>query len=632
MSSRDNNLDELLREMPLREDGGEEPGEQQAERPDIEALSEMTEEEIDRLLAAGAESAGDEIGSESQGLLQSEEPSREDVLDILEGTGDRDLREIQDLLKKSDRKENIEGEDPGSENAGRDGDPVDRLLADIDGAGENEVATDAVDGRRRRTLKKEQKKAQKEEKKRAKQAEKAAKAAKGKAAKNKTAKDGADKKEAVPLKVPRKQERQEREASVPRENNVMSDKELLDSIVSGAGLLGKQGSSKAQEPSADGGQEFFGDSRGAMADLLSFAQADLEASEDLEAEWVEGQNSAPARDIIAVDMNEADSMLTDISQKPEGGKHKDGLLSKFVSFLTEEDDEPEGENEDVQLSEENEEILKDLDNEKPQKGKAKKAKKKPAKKAKKEKKAKPSKPPKPKKQKKPREPEPYPLGKRLTFKKALPVIVFGVSLGLVIFIMSNLSVDYQGKQTARKAYEAGDYEACYLNLFGKKLNDDEAMMFGRSESILYIRQWLKEYEMLAEKGAEVEALDSLIQSVKDYPGLYQYASKWKAGMDIYEVYLEMLDILSGKYGITETQALQIAGIRSDLEYTRVVTALAKGEKYGSGAGQGGIGQDTDAPGGGDAEDGGSEEGSGDELPDALPEESEIGAGDFVGNE
>ena len=181
MSSRDNNLDELLREMPLREDGGEEPGEQQAERPDIEALSEMTEEEIDRLLAAGAESAGDEIGSESQGLLQSEEPSREDVLDILEGTGDRDLREIQDLLKKSDRKENIEGEDPGSENAGRDGDPVDRLLADIDGAGENEVATDAVDGRRRRTLKKEQKKAQKEEKKRAKQAAKAAKAAKGKA-------------------------------------------------------------------------------------------------------------------------------------------------------------------------------------------------------------------------------------------------------------------------------------------------------------------------------------------------------------------------------------------------------------------------------------------------------------------
>ncbi len=614
MSSQDDFLDELLKGMSA--EGGE-PGAQQAERPDMEALSEMTEEEIDRLLTAGAASAGDEGGSGGQSLPEGADSSRGDVLAMLEGTGDRDLREIQDLLKKSDRSENIEGEDPNSENAGGDRNPAERLRADIDEAGESEVATDGMDSKSRRALKKEQRRAQKEEKKRAKQA------AKGKGARNRAAKDGTDKKEAAPP-------RQERETSARKGYDLMSDKELLDSIVSEAGLFGKPENGRAQESSQGETQASFRENGNTMADLLSFAQADLDAAEDSEAEWVEGQSSSPSRDILAVDMDEADSMLTDISSRQDEGKHKDGPFSKFLSFLTEEDedeDEPERGNEDVQLSEENEEILKDLDGEKPKKTKAKKAKKKPAKKdKKKDKKAKPPKQPKPKKQKPPREPEPYPIGKRLTFKKALPVIVFGVSLGLVIFIMSNLSVDYRSKQAAREAYEAGDYEACYQGLFGKKLNEEEAMMFGRSESILYIRRWFTEYELFAESGAEVEALDSLIQTVKDYPELYAYAAQWKAGMDVYAVYLEILDVLASKYGITEMQALQIAGIKSDLQYTRVVTALAEGEEYGTG--QGGTGQEPDADGG---EDNGPEEDNGDELSDVLPEESELGTGNFVEN-
>ncbi len=159
--------------------------------------------------------------------------------------------------------------------------------------------------------------------------------------------------------------------------------------------------------------------------------------------------------------------------------------------------------------------------------------------------------------------------------------MFGASLGLVIFILTNLATDYTDKQAARDAYKAGDYEACYLNLFGKKLDETEAMMYGRSESILYIRLWLREYEMFVEDGAEVEALDSLIQTVKEYPNLYEYAAQWNAGMDVYEVYQKMLDILSGKYGITEVEALQIAALKSDLQYTKIVTALAEGKEFGS---------------------------------------------------
>ncbi len=568
MSSQDDYLDELLKGMPQEESADEEFGEQGAGGLDIDAVSGMSEEEIERLLAGGTK----DNGQKQPYISQKADPLQEDVLDLLDGTGDEDLSAIQDMLEKSDRNEAIGGEeDSASVQSGRDENPADRLLADIEEeAGAKEVAADAMDNKSERVLKKEKRREQKEEKKRAKQAAKAEKGGKHKAGRKNNQKEDAD----LPS--------QGQGESSAEQYDLMMDKDLLDSIVSGAGRMGRQ-ESRAEGMPAAPAPERKDDGAGNLADLLNYARADLDSSEDSEAEWVESAASANNSDIIAVDMDEADSMLADISERPGEKGKKDGFLSKVVSFLTEED-EPEAENEDVRLSDENEEILKELDKEKPKKApKAKKAKKKTAKK---DKKAKPKKPPKPKKVKTPKEPEYYPPGKRLTFKKMLPIILFGVSLAVVIFLFVSLSTDYADKQAAREAYAAGDYDACYRNLFGKKLNDAEATMYGRSESILYIRLWFRDYEKFVEEGSEVEALDSLIQTVKDYPDLYEYAAQWNAGMDVYEVYQQILDILSNKYGITEMQALQIADIRSDLEYTRTVTALAEGKAYEPGQAQG----------------------------------------------
>ena len=593
MSSQDDYLDELLKQMPLDEDeaaGGREPG-----GLDVETVSAMTEAEIAQLLAQGRAEGRQEQKELSSG---EEASSPEDVLGMLKDADDRELREIRNLLEKSDRNETIaEAEDRAPANSQRNESQADRLLADIEGAGDREVAADAMDSKSRRTLKKERRREEKEEKKRARQA--------AKAQKGKKAGDGKEK----PAAAPPQASVQVRKSAAEIEDNDIFNKELLDSIVSGAGRLGRQEGQSLQQTEEP-------QDAGAIADLLSYAQADLEAATDSEAEWVERPSAPSELDILTVDMDEADSMLTDISEREETKEKKAGFLSKMVSFLTEED-EPEEENEDVQLSEENEEILRDLDKEPKKAPKAKKAKKKPAKK---DKKPKPKKPPKPKKAKKPKEQESYPLGRRITLKKAFPIILFGASLLLVLVLMINLSADHIDKQAAREAYMAGDYEACYQNLFGKKLDEAEAMMFGRSESILYIRLWYREYEMFVESGAEVEALDSLIQSVKEYPALYKYAVQWNAGMDVYEVYQKMLEILSGKYGITELQALQIAGVKSDLQYTRIVTALAEGNGYDNKENNEGQIPDAAPP----------EQEKDEELPDALPEEAEIEAGGFTG--
>lgn len=624
MPSQDEYLDELLKGMSLEEEdrknsaGG-------SEAPDIDALSEMSEEEIAKLLAAGTgEREKGRSGSGEKSVRGEEREVPGDVLDMLGESSGRDLKEIKDMLEKSDRNETIDQGASWAAGSNDEGNPVDKLLADIEEAGENDVAKDVTVGKEDRTqqkeLRRQEKAAKKEAKKVVRQAAREEKAQKQRGGKRKSGKDMSRREE------PRAEE--QGGSSAVKEYDMMLDRDLLDSIVSGADQAGQRGSraekageSARKRQDSEGGQ--------GLEDLMSYARADLDAAESPEAEWVE-ETPPKELDIMALDMEEADALIEDRSEREQEEK-KEGVFSKMLSFLTEEDEEESpSENEDVKLSDENEEILKDLDNEKSKKGsKAKKAKKK--KPAKKEKKAKPKKAPKPKKEKKPREPEPYPLGKRVTLKKAMPIILFGVSLGAALMIFVFLSVDFTDKQAAETAYRQGDYETCYQRLFGKKLNEEEAMMYGRSESILYIRLWYHEYEMLAEKGAETEALDSLIQTVADYPGLYDYAAQWKAGMDVYEIYLDVLDTLYNKYGVTEAQALEIAGVRSDLEYTRIVTAIAKGysyenwrQAYQNGAASG-EGNQTAA---GDE----NPDGQFEELEDPLPEESEMDPEDFVDNQ
>ena len=346
MSSQDDYLDELLKEMPLEEDEDGTDDGQTANRPDVEAVSEMTEDEIARLLDQGK--AEGRQGQEKTRALGGDASAAQDVMGMLDKTEDRELKEIRNLLEKSDKNETIAGTDSILSGSDKDQNPADRLLADIEEAGEREVAGDAMDSKSRRAMKKEQRREQKEEKKRARQA---AKAQKGK-------KDHENATVSAP--EPRTSSAPEQKEPAQAGYDAMMDRELLDSIVSGAGRVGRHEEQETRQPAAPMAQAEEGG--GSIADLLSYAQADLDAAEDSEADWVEQQGGSSELDILTVDMDEADSMLEDISEKPDDKGKKGGFLSKVVSFLTEED-EPEAENEDVQLSQENEEILKDLDKE-----------------------------------------------------------------------------------------------------------------------------------------------------------------------------------------------------------------------------------------------------------------------------
>lgn len=534
------------------------------EAPDLDAVSEMSEDEIDKLLSAGADQE-DELSSASDMDL-----SDEDVLKMLEESDDEELQDIQDMLQKSDNNEAVDD----SITAMLEDYPEEDLEAKIIGGGENSDSGEkkrlAEEARKEKKelarLKKEKQKeeaaARKAEKKAAKEAAKAGKSKRG----QKVAKRRGEQQE----------NGQENEMQEDLADQDLFDPSVLDSIVSEADRAGQ----KPEQPEEDVTSE--PDLTDGAGEQEQSSEAVGFEGEELDLDSLFGDDGDAA---LLADMgDDADAVLApkEDSKSQESGdtpKEKQGFFARIMNFLTEEDEE---ENENIKLSKENKDILDDLDQEeKGAKGKkGKKGKEKDAKKIKEKpkKEAKPKKAPKPKKEKPVKE-EPAVPGKKLSFKKVLPVVLVGVSVGVLLFVFVNSVTDYADKKTARTAYYEGDYQTCYQNLFGKDLNETESIMFGKSESILYIRLWIREYEMFMAEGNRVGALDSLIQTIDSYPGLYSYAGQWNAEQDIAAGYAIILNYLSGEFGLTEGQAQAIAAVRSDREYTKMVTAIAGGRSF-----------------------------------------------------
>lgn len=640
MPSQEDYLDNLLKDIgheeqeaqpvqeavPQSDENNENVG-KDAERqaPDLEAASDMSEDEIEQQLSGGLDASrleNDQAEEENNELFHASDMdlSDEDVLKMLAESDDDDMQEIHSLLNKSDNHESVEdtAEEP---------EPEEERNALLGGAD----VTPAVDKREERAKAKKER----EEAKKRRKEELAAKRAEKKAEK-KVKK--ASKKEAA------KQEQEEQDTA---EN--LFDTDVLDSIVSKADKTGKEedevvsdndviGEKSEALPvdelaevtpeETSGLDEIAPEENGAgglgldMGNLFGDSDA-----EDSLLNGLGGGDDSDLSDLMSMNDEPKDSDAQR-EEKREKKSEKKGFLTRLLDFFTEEEEEDEEQgNENLNLSDENKGIIKDLDKEGSKKKKNKKAKKAASEKtdkAKKKPEKKPKKQPKPKKEKPPKE-IPLVTDKKLSFKKVLPVVLVGVSVGVLLFVFINSAADYSDKREARAAYYAGDYQTCYLNLFGKDLDETESVMYGKSESILYIRLWIREFEMFAGEGDMVRALDSLIQTVDRYPQLYEYANQWNAGAEVAAGYATILNYLSANFGLTESQAQQIADEKKDIDYTRIVTAIANGKSF----------EEWNAP--ELPPDAGMDEAPVEEVPesgmeDVLPEEEELGTDTFVDNQ
>lgn len=519
-------------------------------------LNNASEEDIEKILNENRENSYGKAEAES-----SEELSDGDIADLFNASGeDEDLTDINDMLQKSDSNEAIDED----------------VLAMLQNIPDEEVDIFAEDEKEDeafadvKSRRAEEKRLKREEKKEAKRLAKEAKKAKKEA------------KKAARGKVKAVEETENKEDLSPDDSNTDVSAEM-DAFLNGALSDDEQ---SAQEPGV------------AEIDLTEAGIGDMfvrtvEDSEEHDA------------DALVDGIFSLEDVVDEINEESH---KKRGFFAKLMDFLTEEDEEDEDTgNAEIRLSEENQNIIDELDSESGDGKKGKKSKK--GKKAKKEKKGNKDKKgnngdkeedvggeeispsddkkgKKAKKEKKPKkernlEPNDEKPSKKLSTKRMLLIALICLSILAVIILSTNLVSDYSVKKTGRQAFSDGDYQTCYQSLYGKNLNESEQVMFSKSECILRVRLWIREYEMFADEGSEVEALDSLIQSVNDYPALYEYAVQWNSVAEVSEVYAQMLEILSSRYGLTEEQAREIAAEPDDIEYTRKVTAVAEGKSYNS---------------------------------------------------
>lgn len=299
------------------------------------------------------------------------------------------------------------------------------------------------------------------------------------------------------------------------------------------------------------------------------------------------------------------------------GEKKSGFFGRMLTMLTESDDDleeafkeaeaaegapasgtvPEGEA--TGITDENKEILEQLDAEEGSKGKKKKKKK--GKKSKKggeqtsegteeseegeEGADDDSKKKKKKKEKKPKAPkvaaaeeENQRKPKKLPKKRVRNTFVLALSVLAAMVIACFGFTKIINTQDARWAFDNQDYSTTYQNFYGLELEGDDAQIYDKSVVILTMDRKLTSYNNYKRLGMDREAVNALIEGVKIYPDTKAKADSLGVAGQVDYTYSQILEQLLS-YGVTEEDAKEIAAYVSRVQYTKRIDSIVNGTPF-----------------------------------------------------
>lgn len=262
---------------------------------------------------------------------------------------------------------------------------------------------------------------------------------------------------------------------------------------------------------------------------------------------------------------------------------KPGFIAKLLSLLIETEEEdiglPDRDLGSIEPSDENKNILEELEKE----DKKKKKKKVKSKKEEGEGKEKKKKEKKPKKVKEKPAKEPDAVkdtkpGKRISKKGVLVIAALCLSLMAMIIVTCSMIPDFFEKREAREAFYDADYIKVYEMMYGKTLDESDEIIFHKAETILELDRKLDSYQNYLGIGEEVRALDSLMSGVERYPEILAKAEEYRVTQEVNAIYEMILGVLSDKYFISEEEARTIIAY-SDVLYTKRLESLVNGTPF-----------------------------------------------------
>ena len=273
---------------------------------------------------------------------------------------------------------------------------------------------------------------------------------------------------------------------------------------------------------------------------------------------------------------------------------KKGTFAKFIDFLLEEDEEEDEDNSDDgrvilgNLSEENQELLAELQAEDKKNAKKKDKKGKKGKKGKagvddgeEEVEIKPKKPKKEKKKKEKIKEDPQVPEKKLSKKKVASVFLFCATIAACIVVVTILLPEQLEKQEARVAFDQSQYTQVYELLYGKELSEEDEVLLHKSSTILKLQRKLDSYENYKKMDMPLEALNALLEGVSRYQYVRSDAELYNVSSEVAGIYRQILDVLAGNYGLSESDALDIIASGDDVTYSQRIQEVVSGGVFGA---------------------------------------------------
>lgn len=268
------------------------------------------------------------------------------------------------------------------------------------------------------------------------------------------------------------------------------------------------------------------------------------------------------------------------------GDKKESFLEKLKRILFGDDEEEDAvdliipdDNSAGALSNENAQILAELEaDEKEEKGKKKKKKEKKEK-PKKEKKPKKVKEPKPKKEKPPKEVDNTP-----PLPKAPVIMIFVLVISMTAFVLlsTNLLTKGNSISTATRYYniamaaiasgtpDAEDvhmYAEAYNYLDGLKLNDEDTALYNKLKVLSAVSGKYDSYEVFHEYGSEKEALDALICAAGRCELNADAAQDYDCVKELDGLHTCIEQTLASQYNMSFDEALEIYNSGNRTKYT-----------------------------------------------------------------
>lgn len=313
-------------------------------------------------------------------------------------------------------------------------------------------------------------------------------------------------------------------------------------------------------------------------------------------EWKEIAEELPMDESLenlfgAVEETAADEAAEEKEALPvEAPVKSKNIFSRIFAFLTEADDE--GENERLRAehgmapSDENKNILEELDEE----DKKKKKKKIKGKKGQPEEipedededgEVKDNEKKKDKKKRKKDKPSKDVIdeslvaakpGKKISKRNVAIIAGLCLTLTAVIVVLCSIVPGFFDKRKAREAYYQSNYQESYELLYGKKLDNSDSIIFNKSRIVLGLNRKLNSYHNYLSIGKEVQALDALMSGVEKYPEILLEAEEYHVTQEINAIYETILNILNDKYDMSEPVAKVIISY-DDLTYTRKLESI-----------------------------------------------------------